>query len=925
MIISTKNLSINLSSLVSSNLQKISKIYIIINKDKEPERYKYINDWLNKNNITNFQYFNYCYKDNLSESDLNKYYHQDDEMFLKKLSISYPPFLRNLSKSEISLAINHIKILEDAVFNQYNSILILESDAIFSENFIDDWNNKYSTEIPLNWDVVVLGGGNKSHNNLLKRMGINITNDKHIYFNPRFSVKCTEATLFSLNACKKILENIIPINAPIDHEYDYHLYENRLNVYLCEPPLVINGSEQNIYTSNINLDIKEINNKQKEKENENYPTKFYSQIEQDKYYVQNIIKYKKNGTFLDIGSYDGITFSNTYYLEKHLNWSGICIEPNPSMFQKCKENRKSIVCNKAIFEKSNEKIEFIIPCGNNIEGGIEQLCGLKEFIREKNLKKDFINQYSKYNTILVDTVNINELLDTHNLHNIDYMSLDTEGYELNILKSINYEKNIIKYITVEHGNDDDYQTQIKEFLESKNYIRHRNNKWDDEYMLIDKRRQVNSFDIFDTLITRKVKHPTDIFKLIENKYNIENFYQNRIRAEQLSNGQFIDIYNKYKEITGITCNNYINNLQNIEIRTELDNFIPIQSNIIKLKENDIVVSDMYLPVNVLYYYLLHFGVNKKIDLYVTPNGKSSGYIWNDLIKKYNILSHTGDNLHSDINMANNFGIKAYYTQIHKHTPLENILLDDLANILREFRLQNKYNEFSTEYILYDEQCRSNILLLCLFATQINKIMIRENRNKILFSTRDCCLLEKLYNFLFPEHLTLTYYTSRIMNKNYNDEYKNYIKQAYDHEKSIIIDLNGSFESGRKLYMEVFGLLPRVHLLCYNQKCELYDGLTYSCLHTLDDYIEVLNSGSHGTVINFYDNKPIFKHIENNIFYINIIHDTISKFIEFIKTKNLKNNFLTYLYATLQNQNIIDEIFSTKFFTRRYNNILTNKI
>ena len=46
------------------------------------------------------------------------------------------------------------------------------------------------------------------------------------------------------------------------------------------------------------------------------PLQFYSQIEQDKYYIENIIKYKQNGVFLEIGGYDGVTGSNTYFLEK---------------------------------------------------------------------------------------------------------------------------------------------------------------------------------------------------------------------------------------------------------------------------------------------------------------------------------------------------------------------------------------------------------------------------------------------------------------------------------------------------------------------------------------------------------------------------------------------------------------------------------
>ena len=63
--------------------------------------------------------------------------------------------------------------------------------------------------------------------------------------------------------------------------------------------------------------------------------KYYSQINQDEYYINNIISHKKNGRFLDIGAGDGILESNTYCLEKYLGWSGICVEAQEEISQIC--------------------------------------------------------------------------------------------------------------------------------------------------------------------------------------------------------------------------------------------------------------------------------------------------------------------------------------------------------------------------------------------------------------------------------------------------------------------------------------------------------------------------------------------------------------------------------------------------------------
>lgn len=53
---------------------------------------------------------------------------------------------------------------------------------------------------------------------------------------------------------------------------------------------------------------------------------------QDKWINERVFRNKPNGVFVDLGCYDGITYSNTWYFEKMLNWTGICVEPNPEVY-----------------------------------------------------------------------------------------------------------------------------------------------------------------------------------------------------------------------------------------------------------------------------------------------------------------------------------------------------------------------------------------------------------------------------------------------------------------------------------------------------------------------------------------------------------------------------------------------------------------
>jgi FkbM family methyltransferase len=213
--------------------------------------------------------------------------------------------------------------------------------------------------------------------------------------------------------------------------------------------------------------------------------KFYSQkpVCQDEYYIKNICKYKKNGVFIDIGAHDGIDTSNTYALEKHLNWSGLCVEANPVVYDKLKVNRLCHVENACLFS-DNREISFSIPLSNPIPDGNDKLSRIDGLEFRNDLY--FPNQFIEKQSTTMITKTLNELMEKYNMpEEIDFMSIDTEGCELDILSTFNFDKYKIKFITIEHGNRPDYQKALNKFFISKNYILHRNNYWDDEYVLFE--------------------------------------------------------------------------------------------------------------------------------------------------------------------------------------------------------------------------------------------------------------------------------------------------------------------------------------------------------------------------------------------------------------------------------------------------------
>lgn len=197
----------------------------------------------------------------------------------------------------------------------------------------------------------------------------------------------------------------------------------------------------------------------------------YSQLGQDLEVVKFYNK-KKNGFFIEIGASDGISLSNTYLLEKQYDWTGICCEPIPRRFEMLIKNRpKSICVNKAVFNKSGLIVKF------DIAKNYDLLSGISEYIDAHKSSVDR-NKIS----IPVKTVSLNDLLERTNAPRfIEYMSLDTEGTELEIIKSVNFDKYIFGLIDIEHNYIEPRRTEIKNLLLSKGYIYKGENKWDDMY------------------------------------------------------------------------------------------------------------------------------------------------------------------------------------------------------------------------------------------------------------------------------------------------------------------------------------------------------------------------------------------------------------------------------------------------------------
>ncbi len=177
----------------------------------------------------------------------------------------------------------------------------------------------------------------------------------------------------------------------------------------------------------------------------------------------------KDGFFVELGANDGIRQSNTFYFEKNLNWRGILIEPIKSKFIKCKNDRskKNFFYNKACvgFNFKNDKIKMIYSdlmttindnrIINKVDSSKHALKG-EQYLQENEKVKEFF----------VETTTLNQIFeDVKAPIMMDFLSLDVEGSEIEVLNGINFKDYNFKYIMVESRDDN----QIIDYLENKNY------------------------------------------------------------------------------------------------------------------------------------------------------------------------------------------------------------------------------------------------------------------------------------------------------------------------------------------------------------------------------------------------------------------------------------------------------------------------
>lgn len=157
------------------------------------------------------------------------------------------------------------------------------------------------------------------------------------------------------------------------------------------------------------------------------------------------------GTFIEAGANDGIAQSNSYFLENKYGWKGVLVEPVPKYFRMCRRSRGVHVVNCGLgpFEKDGEEIEILA-------GG---LMSLPVSVDEKLLHGRSVREHASIGArefggtapelVRTRVRALSNVLDELGIQQVDFFSLDVEGFELEVLKGLDFARHGPRYLLIE--------------------------------------------------------------------------------------------------------------------------------------------------------------------------------------------------------------------------------------------------------------------------------------------------------------------------------------------------------------------------------------------------------------------------------------------------------------------------------------------
>lgn len=497
---------------------------------------------------------------------------------------------------------------------------------------------------------------------------------------------------------------------------------------------------------------------------------------------------------------------------------------------------------------------------------------------------------------------------------------------------------------------DVYKNKVKQIIEFHT------SKTPYEYRISLKDYKLYSFDVFDTLITRKVARPIDIFKIMQEKLKdtnlpknlINNFAKIRRESELFLYSRYLNKHREditFSEIYSVIKNdfNLTNNeqdyLMNVELQTEKENILPIQDsiNIIKklLESNKrvILISNMYLSSENVRELLSSIDpIFNDICIYVSSEfraKKTNSKLYKIIQEKeqvsYKNWIHYGDDFEADFIAAKKLNIDSMIYGFNQLKDYElnalnnNIEISKIIALSRNIRLKenrNPYFDFGVSY-------GGNLLMV--YVNYVIEMAIRSNIENLIFIARDGFILQKIADkIILDKNLRIKthyFYTSRVaLSKenldSFNDYLKNFIKDfnnfAFVEWSGTGTTMNIVLELLKQLnsYEKCIGVYyVYQHLKDKNSPFYLIDKLFSMQRNFTHHIFECLCRSIENQTIDYIDSKPVFSNSNEEQYLKEIGYsdyiDGVLTFVDSMISNNLKpsielfNSYINYTHEILE--------------------------
>jgi FkbM family methyltransferase len=514
--------------------------------------------------------------------------------------------------------------------------------------------------------------------------------------------------------------------------------------------------------------------------------------------------------YLEVGANHPIQTSNTYLFSRKWCGQGVLVEANPALVDALAQVRsRDHVLNKAV-----------VPPGYPARVGIN----ISTHAELSSLDPGHVRSFGKIGTIdnivEVESIGLDELLDTYFPGGLHLLSVDIEGLDLEVLRHAQLKRRPVFIITEPSRHyHADAEAGFRAVLTAKGYVELART----EYNLIFgdsgalsfaatapalRPATIRTFDVFDTLIARRCIAAKAVFAEVEQRSGLQGFAALREQSERaVEQGEYTlpDIYAEFARRGGIS-DEIAQQLQAMELQVELENVVPIADHIAELDASSVLVSDMYLPDEVIRLLLSAAGVSPALPLLRSAHGKRSGRVWQEFARAGMRCIHLGDNAQSDRAQPIAAGMSARLTKIAQPTPTESKIAQagcpHLAQSLRAARLMTRCGALPAH--LHRLHAELNLPLLTVAALTLHSQLNGRTDQRVLFASRDARYLHSIFDAVAAASgsagpQTFYWHTSRIARTRGDSTYLAYCRELIG-DNALVVDLCGTGASLERLRM-----------------------------------------------------------------------------------------------------------------------------